>query len=122
VTEATKDQPNVPNIAFLTGTFLIALVGTPWYIIARGLRWPEVIVFVAIWLAVGISVTAGYHRVFTHKTYQATWPGRPARETAAGDDLPETRLGMIHHALEQALREWKQTLRQMNRLSTATAA
>jgi hypothetical protein len=29
---------------------------------------------------------------------------------------------MIHHALEQALREWKQTLRQMNRLSTATSA
>jgi hypothetical protein len=47
---------------------------------------------------------------------------RPAREAAAGDDLPETRMGMIHHALEQALREWKETLRQMNRLSTATAA
>jgi stearoyl-CoA desaturase (delta-9 desaturase) len=47
---------------------------------------------------------------------------RPARDAAAGDDLPETRLGLIHHALEQALREWKQTLRQTNRLSTATAA
>jgi len=76
VTDATKDQPNVPNIAFLTGTFLIALVGTPWYVITRGLGWPEVIVFVAIWLAVGMSVTAGYHRLFTHKTYQAAWPVR----------------------------------------------
>jgi stearoyl-CoA desaturase (Delta-9 desaturase) len=47
---------------------------------------------------------------------------RPAREVFAGDDQPETRLGMIHHALEQALREWKKTLRQMNRASTATAA
>ena len=76
MTDATKDQLNVPNIAFLTGTFLIALVGAPWYVIARGLHWPEVIVFLAIWLAVGISVTAGYHRLFTHKTYQAAWPVR----------------------------------------------
>jgi hypothetical protein len=29
---------------------------------------------------------------------------------------------MIHHALGQPLREWKQILRQMSRLSTATAA
>src|ERR1700720_1825604 len=76
VTDAARAQPNVPNIAFLTGTFFIALVGTPWFVIARGLRWPEVIVGVAIWLAVGISVTAGYHRLFTHKTYQAAWPVR----------------------------------------------
>ena len=76
MTDATKAHPNVPNIAFLTGTFLIALVGAPWYVIARGLHWPEVIVFLAIWLAVGISVTAGYHRLFTHKTYQAAWPVR----------------------------------------------
>jgi stearoyl-CoA desaturase (delta-9 desaturase) len=76
VTDATKAHPNFPNIAFLVGTFSIALVGTPWHVIARGLRWPEVITFVALWLAVGVSVTAGYHRLFTHKTYQAAWPVR----------------------------------------------
>jgi stearoyl-CoA desaturase (delta-9 desaturase) len=76
VTGALKPRPNVSNIAFLTGTFLIALVGTPWYIIARGLGWPEVIVCAALWLAVGMSVTGGYHRLFTHKTYQAAWPVR----------------------------------------------
>jgi len=76
VTDATTNRPNLPNIAFLVGTFLIALVGTPWYIIVRGLGWPEVITFAALWLAVGISVTGGYHRLFTHKTYQAAWPVR----------------------------------------------
>ncbi|HVT57722.1 MAG TPA: fatty acid desaturase [Thermoanaerobaculia bacterium] len=76
MTDATKEHLNFPNIAFLMGTFLIALVGTPWHIIARGLGWPEVITFVALWLAVGMSVTAGYHRLFTHKTYQAAWPVR----------------------------------------------
>ena len=76
MTDATTNRPNLPNIAFLVGTFLIALVGTPWYIIVRGLGWPEVITFAALWLAVGISVTGGYHRLFTHKTYQAAWPVR----------------------------------------------
>jgi stearoyl-CoA desaturase (delta-9 desaturase) len=76
VTDATQNRPNYSNIAFLVGTFLIALIATPWYIIIRGLGWPEVITFVAIWLAVGISVTGGYHRLFTHKTYQAAWPVR----------------------------------------------
>jgi hypothetical protein len=42
----------------------------------------------------------------------------PARDAVAADDLP--RLGTIQHALEPALREWKQTLRQMNRRSAAT--
>jgi stearoyl-CoA desaturase (Delta-9 desaturase) len=76
MTDATKDHPNYPNIAFLAGTFLIAAVGTPWYVITRGLGWPEVITFAVLWLAVGISVTGGYHRLFTHKTYQAAWPVR----------------------------------------------
>ena len=76
VTDATQNRPNYSNIAFLVGTFLIALIGTPWYIVTRGLGWPEVITFMAIWLAVGLSVTGGYHRLFTHKTYQATWPVR----------------------------------------------
>jgi len=36
------------------------------------------------------------------------------------ESLPmETRIGLTYNALEQALREWKQTLRQMNRLPVA---
>lgn len=76
MTDVPKPRPNFANIAFLSLTFLIALVGTPWYIVAHGLAWPEVITCIALWLAVGISVTAGYHRLFTHKTYQAAWPVR----------------------------------------------
>jgi hypothetical protein len=42
---------------------------------------------------------------------------------AEGEEhLPlETRLGLTYNALEQALREWKQTLRQMKRLPVASA-
>lgn len=74
----TEDRPrlNVTSTVFLLGTLLIALVGTPWYIISHGLGWPETLTFLGIWFAVGLSVTAGYHRLFAHKTYQAAWPVR----------------------------------------------
>jgi stearoyl-CoA desaturase (delta-9 desaturase) len=71
-----KPRINWISTVFLLGTLLIALVGTPWYIVTHGLGWPEVLTFVGIWLAVGMSITAGYHRLFSHKTYQAAWPVR----------------------------------------------
>lgn len=71
-----KPRINWISTVFLLGTLLIALVGTPWYIVTHGLGWPEVLTFVGIWLAVGMSITAGYHRLFAHKTYQAAWPVR----------------------------------------------
>lgn len=67
---------NWTNTAFLLGTLLVALVGTPWYILKFGLGWPETVTFLVLWLCVGLSVTAGYHRLFSHKTYQASWPVR----------------------------------------------
>jgi stearoyl-CoA desaturase (delta-9 desaturase) len=67
---------NWTNTFFLLGTLLVALIGTPWYILKHGLGWPETLTFAILYLAVGISVTAGYHRLFAHKTYQASWPVR----------------------------------------------
>ena len=75
MTEA-KRPINWLNMIFLLGTLLIALVGTPWYIVQHGLGWPETLTFVGLWLVVGLSVTAGYHRLFSHRTYQAAWPVR----------------------------------------------
>lgn len=76
MTQESPRRLNVTNIVFLLGTLLVALVGTPWYILSHGLGWPETLTFVLVWLAVGLSVTAGYHRLFAHKTYQAAWPVR----------------------------------------------
>jgi stearoyl-CoA desaturase (delta-9 desaturase) len=64
------------NVLFLVGTLVVALAGTPWYLYTRGLGWPEALTFVGLWLAVGVSVTGGYHRLFAHKTYRAAWPVR----------------------------------------------
>ncbi len=71
-----KPRVNVTSTIFLLGTLLIALVGTPWYLMTHGLGWPETLTFAGIWLAVGLSITGGYHRLFAHKTYQAAWPVR----------------------------------------------
>lgn len=80
MTEETAARPGVNwlNLIFLMGTLLIALVGTPWYIVKVGLGWPEALTFFFIWLFVGLSITAGYHRLFAHKTFQAPWPVRLA--------------------------------------------
>jgi stearoyl-CoA desaturase (delta-9 desaturase) len=78
VTEVNDQRPPIKwlNLVFLLGTLLVALVGTPWYLLKVGLGLPEVVTFAAIWVCVGLSVTAGYHRLFAHKTYQASWPVR----------------------------------------------
>jgi stearoyl-CoA desaturase (delta-9 desaturase) len=78
VAEATVQRPaiNWLNLVFLLGTLLVALVGTPWYLYQFGLGWPETVTFLVLWFFVGLSVTAGYHRLFSHKTYQASWPVR----------------------------------------------
>jgi stearoyl-CoA desaturase (delta-9 desaturase) len=77
-TEATAPRPSINwlNLVFLLGTLTVALVGTPWYLVKVGLGWPETITFLVIWFFVGLSVTAGYHRLFAHKTFQASWPVR----------------------------------------------
>jgi stearoyl-CoA desaturase (delta-9 desaturase) len=64
------------NTTFLLGTLLVAVIGTPLYIWKVGLGWPETLTFLGLWLAVGLSITAGYHRLFAHKTYQASRPVR----------------------------------------------
>ncbi|HKV10140.1 MAG TPA: acyl-CoA desaturase, partial [Thermoanaerobaculia bacterium] len=78
MSEAIVHRPrlNVLNTVFLLGTLLVALISTPWYLVKVGLGWPETVTFFVIWLFVGLSVTAGYHRLFAHKTYQASWPVR----------------------------------------------
>ena len=61
---------------FLTATPLIALVGIPWYIIQNGISWIEIATFFLLWYAIGISITAGYHRLYSHRSYNASAPVR----------------------------------------------
>ncbi len=67
---------SVLNTSFLLGSLCLALVLVPWRVLTHGLTWTEALVGLAMFFAIGLSVTAGYHRLFSHRAYQASWPVR----------------------------------------------
>jgi stearoyl-CoA desaturase (Delta-9 desaturase) len=64
------------NTIFLTGTLALALVLVPWRLATSGLRWSEALVFLTMTFAIGTAISGGYHRLFSHRAYKATWPMR----------------------------------------------
>lgn len=64
------------NAAFLLLTPLAAAVAVPWYVLTRGVTWVEIAACAAAWLTTGLAVTAGYHRLFTHRSWEAPAPVR----------------------------------------------
>ena len=71
-----QNSLNVINSSFLVGMPLLAIFGVVFYSIEYGISWVEPIIFVAFYLACGLSITAGYHRLFSHRTHKAAWPMR----------------------------------------------
>lgn len=60
-----------PNVLFLTVSPALAIAGAAYYIPRFGVRPLEIAAFVAMFLATGLSITAGYHRHFAHVSYKA---------------------------------------------------
>lgn len=52
-------------------TTFITLVGVPVWAVYAGLGWLEFVVAIVLFFYTGMSITAGYHRLWSHKTYQA---------------------------------------------------
>ena len=68
-------QINWLNSIFLFATPIFALVGIilHWiYFSPPGIL--ELIVFVGLYFACGLSITVGYHRLFSHRSHNAKWP------------------------------------------------
>jgi Fatty-acid desaturase len=59
------------NVLFFSLTFLAAITLVPWYGISYGFTSAHWIAFVACMFFAGLSITAGYHRLWAHKTYNA---------------------------------------------------
>lgn len=59
------------NVSIFSITGLIALIGVPYYAFAVGFDLFTVIATVVSLGFCGLSITAGYHRLWAHKTYQA---------------------------------------------------
>ena len=64
------------TMILFTLTPLAALVFVPWYGIAHGYSWAAVVLAVVLLWAGGLSITAGYHRLWSHRTYSAHWTAR----------------------------------------------
>lgn len=69
-------QVKKPPLLFSTGfmfaaTALISLIVVPWYGFAYGFSATAWGIFALFWLLNGLSITAGYHRLWAHSTYKA---------------------------------------------------
>ena len=63
------------NSAFLIGTPILAVSGiiAHWNIFGPpGIL--ELLVFISLYFACGLSITVGYHRLFSHRSHKARWP------------------------------------------------
>ena len=59
------------NTAFLTVFPLTAICAAIWYGFTYGITWRELVGASFCWVVTGLGVTAGYHRLFSHKGYKA---------------------------------------------------
>lgn len=59
------------NIAVFVVTTIVAIVGIPLWAAYVGIGWTEVITAVVLFFFTGMSITTGYHRLWSHKAFQA---------------------------------------------------
>ena len=59
------------HLLFFTSTALLALLGAPIYVYHYGLSISEVLLFLFMVVATGLSITVGYHRLYAHATFKA---------------------------------------------------
>jgi stearoyl-CoA desaturase (delta-9 desaturase) len=52
-------------------TLLIAVIAVPWFGLTYGYHWSAWLGFALILIANGLSITAGYHRLWSHNAYKA---------------------------------------------------
>ncbi|HVN41467.1 MAG TPA: fatty acid desaturase, partial [Steroidobacteraceae bacterium] len=55
---------------------LAAVICVPWYGLAHGYSTAAVVLFFVTLFATGLSITAGYHRLWSHRAYSAHWSVR----------------------------------------------
>lgn len=68
------DRVNWVTSSFLIGTLVLALTAAPWYILTFGLSWFQIGLFFFFLISTGLSITLGYHRLFSHLAFEAAWP------------------------------------------------
>jgi stearoyl-CoA desaturase (delta-9 desaturase) len=64
------------NVAVFSITFAIAAIGVPLYGLTVGFSGGLWIAALLLFCYAGLSITAGYHRLWSHRTYEAHWSVR----------------------------------------------
>jgi len=81
---APRSQIIWGNAAFLTLTPLLSIILVPIYLWQVGFSWAPIISMILLWAMTGLGITAGYHRLFSHRTYKASAPVRLAFAVLGG--------------------------------------
>lgn len=76
VNTSAKSSYNWINIIFFITLPMVAIIGTVFLCIYKKIPWQTWLLGVGLLVITGLAITAGYHRLFTHKTYQAAFPLR----------------------------------------------
>lgn len=68
------EKINWPYVFMFIGTPIAAIIGTT-YVVATGqLYWQTFTLMMVFGALSALSITAGYHRYFSHLTYKSAWP------------------------------------------------
>jgi stearoyl-CoA desaturase (delta-9 desaturase) len=62
---------DIVNTLFITLTPLFAVGLTYWWAITDGFNWGQVFLAIAFYFMTGLAITAGYHRLYSHKAYDS---------------------------------------------------
>lgn len=65
---------NWPTSIYLLVSTLLALIAAPIYLWHYGIDWFQAGLFFFYFVATGMSITLGYHRLFAHLSFKAKWP------------------------------------------------
>ena len=59
------------NVALFTILTLISVIGVPYWALTYGFNTVEIVTTIVLFFFTGMSITAGYHRLWSHKAYEA---------------------------------------------------
>jgi stearoyl-CoA desaturase (delta-9 desaturase) len=71
-----RERINWITSSFLIGTAFLTVTALPVYLWHFGIDWFQLAMFASFILLTGFSITAGYHRLFAHRSFEARWPLR----------------------------------------------
>jgi len=60
--------------AFLIFSALASVTFVPLHVYKHGVDWFQIVVFLIMFPLSSMSITLGYHRLFSHKAFEAKWP------------------------------------------------